>query len=144
MTVSSVLDDRYARWANELFDWGYVAEKPPRPCEYRQIRLRAVRSREFGPPAIGIDIHELWLPGSDPHALGTDHHGCHLHHSGWSAQIGGPSEEDTERHDVDREKPKHLIIHRHPIGQPNKVRQPAALLQPEAWLAGIDEIVAGL
>ena len=31
MSVESVLDDRYALWTEELFDWGYVLEKPPRP-----------------------------------------------------------------------------------------------------------------
>jgi hypothetical protein len=68
--------------------------------------------------------------------------GCYMHGSSWNAQIDGERAEDAERLDMDRSKPLHLTIHRHPHGQPNGVREPAQhLAAPERWLQEVEEIV---
>lgn len=43
---------------------------------------------------------------------------------------------------MDRSKPRSLIIHRHPYGQANEIREPARrLAAPERWLQEVEEIV---
>ena len=65
-----------------------------------------------------------------------------MHGSSWNAQIDGERAEDAERLDVDRSKPRPLMIHRHPYAQPNEVREPAQhLAAPERWLQEVEEIV---
>jgi hypothetical protein len=82
------------------------------------------------------------LPGLDPDGLRVEAEGCHLQGSSWNAQVDGERPEDAERLDVDRSKPRRLIIHRHPYGQPNEVREPAQpLAAPERWLQEVEEIV---
>jgi hypothetical protein len=82
------------------------------------------------------------LPGTDPDGLGLEDEGCHLQGSSWNAQINGERPEDAERLDVDRSKPRRLIIHRHPYGRSNEVREPARqIAAPERWLQEVEEIV---
>ena len=68
MNVDSVLDDRYARWTTDLYDWGYVLEDPVWPAGTAAIILRA--RWPPGAPEIVITVHEIWLPGIDPDGLG--------------------------------------------------------------------------
>lgn len=91
-----------------------------------------------------IDIVELWLSGADPDGLKLVMHGCHLFAAGWHAQIA-QDESGAERLDVDRAKSRRLMIHRHPFGRPNDVREPdAPLLAPEAWMVRVEECAAGV
>jgi len=87
-----------------------------------------------------IDLHGY--PGSDPDGLRLETEGCYMHGSSWNAQIDGEQPEDAERLDVDRSKPRRLMIHRHPYGYCNDVREPAEhLAAPERWFQEVEEIV---
>jgi excisionase family DNA binding protein len=80
--------------------------------------------------------------GADPDGLGLEQHGCHLAGSSWHAQLL-PGEDGAERMDVDRFKPSELIIHRHPFGSRNDVRESAGdLPAPEAWVQDVETIAA--
>lgn len=87
-----------------------------------ELRVRAVRPQHYGGPAAVIDVHELWVSGSDPDGLGLEHEGCHLLASSWHAQITATGDLGAERLDLDRAKTTALVIHRHPHGEPNEVR----------------------
>jgi hypothetical protein len=110
--------------------------------QFGEFALRARRPTLYGDPGVLLDVRELWLLGSDPDGLGLEAEGHHTQASSWNAQIDGDRPEDAERLDVDRSKPPRLIIHSHPYGQPNAVREPAQrLAAPERWLQEVEEIV---
>jgi hypothetical protein len=142
VSVDSVLDDRFARWATDLYDWGYVQEDPVWPAGTAAIAIRA--RWPLGAPEIVITVHEIWLPGSDPDGLGLTGHGCYLFYAGWHAQFPSPPGElGSERLDVDRRKPKPQIVHRHLFGKPNDIRLPEpSLPSPEAWLLRVAEQIS--
>lgn len=143
MSVRSVLGNRIARWSRVLDLHGYLLETAGRATtQPGELALRARRPDLYGDPHVLLDIRELWLGGPDPDGLRLENQGCHMQRISWNAQIDGEQPEDAERLDVDRSKPRHLMIHRHPHGQPNHVREPAPLLtSPERWLAEVEEIV---
>jgi hypothetical protein len=145
MTLKSALDDRYARWLNELYDWGYRLEDPLPPAGANQIAIRARREETLGDPGVVVDIRETWLSGSDPDGLSLTQHGCYLDHAAWHAQFASPGPAWAERLDVDRSKDTALKIHRHPLGTPNNVRlTEPRLLAPAAWLDRVEGLVLGL
>ena len=146
MSIESALTDRYALWHTLLVaDFGYEEAEPSRPpLSDSDLALRAVRPPFGAAPAIAIDVWERWLMGADP-TLGLDVDGCWLMGSGWHAQIA-PADGDrgAERLDVDRRKKPSLWVHRHPLGQPNRVRLPAApLIHPDAWVQHVEGVILG-
>lgn len=89
-----------------------------------------------------IDILEAWATGGDPDGLGVEGDDCHLQAASWHAQIAMPGDIGAERIDLQRAKPRPLIIHRHPLGEPNEVRVPAtALLVPARWVAHVERLI---
>ncbi len=145
MTVASALADRYVIWHALLCeDYGYKETQPVRPpSSAYELALRAVRPAWPPVQAVVFDVRETWLPGADPE-LGLTLYGCLLDTSGWHAQIvAGAGAKGAERLDVDRSKPRELWVHRHPFGQPNDVRLPAAPLKhPDAWVLRVEELIA--
>jgi hypothetical protein len=143
MSVQSLLTNRIVRWGRVIDLHGYLVEPAGHAMgQFGEFALRARRPAPYGDPSVLLDVRELWLPGPDPDGLRQEAEGCHLQGSSWNAQIDGERPEDAERLDVDRSKPRRLIIHRHPYGQPNEVREPARrLAAPERWLQEVEEIV---
>ncbi len=145
MSLESALTDRYALWHQVLCDlFGYEAATPTRPPRTRnELAFRAVRPARGRIQPVGVDIRETWLPGADPD-LGITLHDCFLFSASWHAQVApdaGPT--GAERLDVERDKPAELVVHRHPLGEPNDVRQPAAPLRhPQAWVTAVEEAIA--
>lgn len=141
MTIPSVLAERSATWQDELHDWGYELEWVGFEVP-NEIRLRARRREDFGPPEVRIDVREAWLSGADPDELDTDRHGCYLEGASRHAQFGPAGDpESADRLDVDRTKSPGTRIHRHPLGSPNSTRVPCPLPTPDGWLASIEELV---
>jgi hypothetical protein len=51
----------------------------------------------------------------------------------------------ADRLDVDRRKPRELMVHRHPLGEPNDSRVPAApLVAPERWIEHVEALILDL
>lgn len=143
MTIHSLLTNRIVRWGRVVDLHGYLLEPVDRAMtQLGEIALRARRPALYGDPGVVLDIRELWLPRPDPDGLRLEAQGCHMQGGSWNAQIDGKRPEDAERLDVDRSKPRDLIVHRHPYGQPNKVREPAQrITSPERWFQEVEEIV---
>lgn len=143
MTIHSLLTNRVARWCRVIDLHGYLMEQPSRATmQLGEFALRARRPAPYGDPTVLLDVHELWLPRPDPDGLELEAEGCYMHGCSWNAQIDGERPEDAERLDVDRAKPRDLMIHRHPYAQPNEAREPARhLAAPERWLQEVEEIV---
>jgi hypothetical protein len=131
------------RWGRVIDLHGYLVEPAGRAMtQLGELTLRARRPASYGDPNVLLDVRELWLPGSDPDGLGLEAEGCYLLGGSWNAQIDGERPEDAERLDVDRSKPRGLMIHNHPYGRPNQAREPAPrLAAPERWLQEVEEIV---
>ena len=146
MTIASVLRERTTRWRDELDGYGYVPSDAARPASrLGELMVSAARPTTYGGPAARLDIRELWLPGRDPDGLGFEAQGCHLHVASWHAQILDRGTEGAERLDVDRRKPTDLFVHRHPFGEPNERRVPAApLVAPERWIEEIELLILTL
>lgn len=145
MSVKSALADRYSLWLRLLCeDFGYQEQALGRsPRSGNEFVLRAVRPG-FGPVhPVTVEIHETWRTGSDSE-FGIDLHGCFLLAASWHAQVvAGRGDEGSERLDVDRTKGSGLRVHRHPLGEPNHVREPAAPLKhPDAWVQHLEELIA--
>lgn len=143
MTIHRLLTNRIVRWGRVIDLHGYLVEAPDRAItQLGEFALRARRPALYGDPSVLLDVRELWLPGPDPDGLRLEAEGCHMRGGSWNAQVDGERPEDAERLDVDRSKPRRLIIHNHPYGQPNAVREPAQrLTAPERWLQEVEEIV---
>lgn len=146
MSVVSALSDRIVMWRTLLCDdFGYSEAAPSRP-RWSANELVIVAARPEFPPIepVRFEIRETWLPGADPDGLQLQSHGCHLAVSSWHAQILEASGDlGAERLDVDRRKPPEEMIHRHPFGASNQVREPAVPLKhPEAWVVHVEEIIA--
>jgi hypothetical protein len=142
MNVSVLLTNRVVRWCRVLDLYGYEVNMPIQVhTRQRELVLRAHRPTLHGDPTVLVDVSELWSPGKDPHALGLKDKGCYLQGASWNAQIGGNRPEDAERLDVDRSKSRQLVVHRHPYGRPNAVRQPSPFPSPERWLQDVEEII---
>jgi hypothetical protein len=146
MSIASVLDDRYALWFGLLVnDFGYdeaPLSRPPRSSS--ELAIRAIRPRSGQVEAVVLDIREGWVLGSDS-VLGIEDDDCMLEVSSWNAQVMADSGDGTgaERLDVDRRKPKSLWVHRHPFGEVNDRREPAAPLRhPAAWLEHVEIVIA--
>jgi hypothetical protein len=143
MTVRSLLTHRTVHWIGVFELHGYLVERPERvAAQLGELSLRARRPAPYGEVSAVLDVYELWVAGPDPDGLRLEAEGCYLYGGSWNAQIGGARPEDAERLDVDRAKQRDLLIHRHPFGQPNEVREPARVLPaPERWVREIEEIV---
>jgi hypothetical protein len=146
MTVESVLRERAARWTDELDAYGYVLEPPgPAVTSLAEMAVAARRPTTYGGPPAKIEVHELWLQGDDPDGLGLEAHGCHLRMASWHAQILDEGATGAERFDVDRRKPPELFVHRHPLGELNERREPAApLMAPERWIEHVEGLILDL
>jgi hypothetical protein len=145
MSVESALANRYALWHRVLCDdFGYEEVAPVRPPRSEnELVIRAVRPPFEPVEAVAIDVRETWLPGDDPD-LGLALHGCFLTISSWHAQVNiETGTAGAERLDVDRNKSPGVRIHRHPLGESNDVREPAAPLKhPDAWVQHLEEVIA--
>ena len=142
MSIASALRSRSALWHDVLDAFGYEPADPRPGAGAAELRVRAVRPVIYGGPAAVIDVAELWAAGDDPDGLGTEEEGCHLRAASWHAQIKAPGDTGAERLDLDRTKPRALMIHRHPFGEPNAVRRPAAgLLVPARWLEHVEGLI---
>lgn len=144
MTVhATLLTHRAVRWTGIFELHGYLVEQPQRvAAQLGEFSLRARRPAPYGEVSVVLDIYELWVPGHDPDGLRLEAEGCHLYGGSWNAQIGGGRPEDAERLDVDRAKQRELLIHRHPFGLPNEVRERVPVLPaPERWVLEIEELV---
>jgi hypothetical protein len=138
----SLLIHRTALWAGVFELHGYLVGQRGRAAPLGELSLRARRPAPYREVSAVLDVHELWLPGPDPDGLGLEAEGCYLYGGSWNAQLGGARAEDAERLDVDRAKPRELLLHRHPFGSPNEVREPVAVLPaPERWVLEIEELV---
>lgn len=146
MTIASVLRERTARWIDELDGYGYVLEPPGRAAtQLAELAISARRPTTYGGPPVRVEVHELWLPGSDPHGLGLEAHGCYLQMASWHAQIVESGATGAERLDVDRRKPGDLMIHRHPLGEANSRREPAGpLAAPERWVERVEALILAI
>jgi hypothetical protein len=137
-----LLTNRIVRWCRALDLHGYVVETPVRiNARLEEVVLRSRRPAPYGDPTVLFDVRELWHPGKDPDELSLEAEGHYMQGASWNAQIDGNRPKNAERLDVDRSKSRSLIVHRHPYGQPNHVREPSRLLSPERWLQDIEEIV---
>jgi hypothetical protein len=136
------LRNRSALW-HEVFDaFGYRLSDSRPGAGPGELRVRAVRPASYGGPAAVIDVTEFWAAGADPDALGVEAEGCHLRAVSWHAQVEATGDVGAERLDLDRTKPRALGIHRHPLGEPNEVRLPAAgLMVPARWLEHVEEVI---
>lgn len=142
MSIASALRSRSALWHDVLDAFGYELADPRPGAGAAELRVRAVRPVRYGGPAAVIDVAELWAVGGDPDGLGVEGEGCHLRAASWHAQIEAIGDAGAERLDLDRTKPSALIIHRHPLGQPNSVRHPASgLLVPARWLEHVEGLI---
>lgn len=145
MSVESALADRYSLWLQLLCeDFGYEAEASARPPRSRdELVIRAVRPGLYPAEPVSVEVRETWQMGPD-FELGIELHGCFLRAASWHAQIvADQGDEGSERLDVDRNKSSDLWVHRHPLGQPNDVRDPAAPLKhPDAWVKHLEDLVA--
>jgi hypothetical protein len=141
MSVDSVLDDRYAMWVDELDAWGYEIEEPPRPAPLSGILIRGRRPESFGLPCVVIDIAETWQAGADPDGLRITNRGCFLLGASWHAQFPTSGDAGAERLDVDRTKSRTLMVHRHPLGESNEVRESVRWQRPGAWLERIELLI---
>lgn len=146
MSIDSVLDSRYALWHDLLVnDFGYYEVAPPRPpMSDFELVIRAVRPQWGEVAPVTFDIRETWLVGTD-RRLGIEHDDCMLVAASWNAQIVEDNGDGlgAERLDVDRGKPQPLWVHRHPLGEVNETREPAAALRhPAAWLEHIEAEIA--
>lgn len=143
MTQASVVEHRGALWVAELQDWGYEIQGPTAGGAVEgDLAAAARRSKEFGLPHVEITIREVWLPGPDPAGVSPVVEGCHLHAHSWHAQFdpaGG--EMAAERLDLDRSKPRHLWLHRHPLGQPNEVKEPVGNRSLFEWLHEVERLI---
>jgi len=138
VALDNVLTDRYVRWVDELYDWGYEILGQRRDIAHDEFVVRARRPACFGAPAVLIDVREVWRPGPGPKGV-KSMDGFVLASAAWHAQFPGtPADVWAERLDVDPAKEPALRVHRHPLGKPNAV---IALLSPEAWLEEIDGLV---
>lgn len=136
------LTNRIVRWCRALDLYGYIVETPVRiNVQLEEVVLRARRPALYGDPTVLLDVRELWHPGKDHDDLSLDAEGHYIRGASYNAQIEGDQPENAERLDVDRSKSRSLIVHRHPYGQPNSVREPTRFLSPERWLQDIEEIV---
>lgn len=143
MTVRSLLTHRTVRWIGVFELHGYLIERSERvAAQLGELSLRARRPALYGEVSAVLDVYELWVPGPDPDGLRLEAEGCHLYGGSWNAQLGGARPEDAERLDVDRAKQRDLLIHRHPFGQPNMVREQVPVLPaPERWVLEIEELL---
>lgn len=146
MTIDSVLRERVARWSDELDGYGYALAPPGRMAtQLGELVVSARRPTTYAGPSAKLEVRELWLPGADPDGLGLEAHGCYLLVASWHAQIFETGDIGAERLDVDRRKPAELVVHRHPLGEPNARREPAATLSaPEAWIERVEAIILSL
>ncbi|MHB1537121.1 MAG: hypothetical protein ACYCUM_11690 [Solirubrobacteraceae bacterium] len=106
--------------------------------------LVAPRRTSHGGPHTTLHIAEVWAEGLDPLRLAPPLDSWHLYRCSWHAQLGAPGDLNAERLDIDRDKPRSHVRHRHPYGQPNARREPTAINTPRAWLAEVERIVASL
>lgn len=146
MTIESVLRERFVCWAVELSAYGYEPSPLGRAARGSgELALRARRPTHYGGPSATIDVRELWALGADPDGLGLEQHGCYLEISGWHAQLVSSGDVGAMRLDVDRRKEPELVIHEHPLGQPNHVRVAAApLVSPERWIHHVEAVILDL
>jgi hypothetical protein len=149
VSIDGVVDQRAGEWGRVLSDWGLELEDPPRPSRQpNQLSIFARTSDDSGPLGFSLTISELWVAGSDPDGLnGTSLSRCHIRQSSWHVQFHETKWTSTdlagERLDLDRSKPRSLIIHRHPLGQANGTReQVSSFPAPAAWLGHVFELWA--
>ena len=143
MSLASALRNRSALWHDVLDSFGYrFAEPRRRTGNLAELSVRAVRPIDYIGPAAVIDVFEALVAGDDPDSLGVKDDGCHLHAASWHAQIAPTGDIGADRVDLHRAKPRPLAIHRHPFGQPNEVRLPAAsLFVPARWVEHVEEVI---
>lgn len=126
MSITSALRNRSALWHGVLDSFGYRFGDPRPGAGPGELRVRAARPVAYGGPAAVIDVTEFWVAGGDPDDLTVNMEGCHVRAASWHAQIEATGDIGGERLDLDRTKPRALAVHRHPFGEPNDVRLPAA------------------
>ena len=143
MSRGSALRNRSALWHDVLDSFGYGFVEPPRGTEgVSDLSIRAVRPVDYIGPSGVIDVFEAWAVGEDPDGLGLTDDDCHLHAASWHAQIAPTGDIGAERLDLQRTKPRPLLVHRHPFGEPNGVRLPdASLLVPARWVEHVEEVI---
>lgn len=153
MTQASLVRTRLALWqrACEFWDFGItpplsretLAAQPLGALGFiarRTLRLRGSAQETT------LTVEEIWWPGADPlDDRRLEREGCHLAVLSWHLQIGAETgSAGAERLDVvllpDSAHPR---IHRHPYGQPNRVRQPTELPPPHAWLHDVNRRLGG-
>ena len=150
MSLNSVVRERVARWCYELSLWAFTVDDEAPTIGPGQFTLRANRRViDLRPGAksrsVVIAIREVWLPGEDPARLVAIEHGCFCAISAWHAQIHeSRGAHGAFRLDVDRSKPAALRVHRHPLGEPNEIREAVDPPLPalEAWLEEVDLLIA--
>lgn len=146
MSLRTALTHRFAHWYEQLDMHGHLVNQTEDHINVQRgaLEISATRAVEHGGPSVAIYISEIWVPGFDPCSLAPAPDGCHIDHSSWHAQIGGDDEAHAERIDIDRSKPRVLIRHRHPHGQPNAWREPTTINTPEAWMHHVEKLISTL
>jgi hypothetical protein len=145
MSQASIASTRHKLWlaATYLTDFSILPPFTARSLNDLapgQVHFRAARTEglEDRVGLVVLDVAELWLPGADPHGdRRLESEGCHVSALSWHLQVHGePSDRSAERLDVvPTADPEHPRIHRHPYGEPNRVRVEANFDPPSVWLS---------
>lgn len=144
MTISDALTHTVGVWRHVLEKHVYDLTAIDTIDQAGVLRLRAERPAWYGGPATIVNVYEVWDAGPDPDSLMPTIAGHHLARGSWHAQIGGADAVHAYRVDVDRAKPTPLMLHCHPHGHTNSVREPTAISTPAAWMWAVEEVVATL
>lgn len=144
MSLSSVLDTRFATWVQQLDFHGYDILEPAWGTydPDTTIAIRARRAAPNGRPAADDDGLRDVEAGADPE-LGLDAQGCHLDAGSWAAVIDPvlPDNAGVDRFEVDRVVHPEEPLHRHPFGMPDTHFVPwAPVPNPEQWIQLVEEI----
>jgi hypothetical protein len=147
--VPRALSARLSVWQDAFDRLGYEpaqmeAEERTSPGgDTRWLLLaHAARSRTYGGVAASIDVREEWQAEAAAQRGLPSVGGWHLQQATYHAQVGGSDPSRAERIDVDPRGGPHPLIHRHPYGRPNDVREPLEGVPPPAQLLNrVEEIV---
>jgi hypothetical protein len=141
MPLEDLLTNRLYRWLDLLERYAYDVDAVQLTVD--SVAIRARRSTAYGDPPVLLDVVERWIHGSDPGGRGLERDGCVLSAAAWHAQFEGDLPEHAERLDVDPAKTPDLLIHRHPYGRRNDVREPVEVMPPpERWVQEIEQAIA--
>ena len=143
MSRESIVKHRIGLWVPLLQAYGWEVDTLAAAGPHGRFEIQA--RRQYSSTPLSATITEVWFHGRrDPDRLFSSEQGCYLHSLTWHAQFGVSGHaEDALRYDVSRKKPPELMVHEHPIGKKNDVRERLPRLgTPEDWLVRVEEFLA--